>query len=602
MSRALVVLASLVCAAAAVAGPVRFLDESFKYDTDHPPAGFWLGNLDAGRGQETWAALTVEPAEGGGFSAKITIIAALSVDAPCSDFKADQGTVAFTVAGLQGSPRFEGRLSEDGQRFAGSITRSDGVGPGRFELARTPRPVDLPDPLVYQGALSGSFGRLDVAFVFARTPGGNWVGHVDIPMQGLNAFPFINVKRDEDRLTADLAVVPTPAAIDAHFSDDAKRLTGRFKQGPFDLELDLARAESYSPTIIRRPQEPVPPFPYSEEEVQIVSHAGHALAGTLTMPAGTGPFPAALLITGSGPQDRNETVFGHRPFLVLADYLARNGIAVLRCDDRGVGGSTGASAALTSVDLAADTRLALEFLASQPRIDRRHVGLIGHSEGGMIAPMVAAERQGVAYIVLLAGPGVRGDELLTVQLRKILEASGLSAEQVDPMCAQQKEVLDLMRSGMSEQELRDAVRPVIEAQLAATAGLGGAELAQAIEVNVGQAVSPWTRYFVSYDPRPVLGRVRCPVLALNGALDLQVWHEQNLPEIEKAVRAGGGDVTTRTYPGLNHLFQPATTGLIAEYATIEITFDESVMRDIVEWITSKTARAKPPGGAPGGGP
>ncbi len=597
MPRAIVALLSLACAALASAGPVTFLDESFKYDTDRPPAGFWLGNVNSGRGPETWAALTVAPGEGSGFTAKITVIGAMAIDAACTDFKFEQGAVAFSVPGLPGAPRFEGRLSEDGQRFSGSIARSDGIGPGSFELARTPRPMDLPEPLIYQGALSGPFGKLDMTFVFGKTPGGHWVAHVDVPMQGLQGFPLINVRREEDRFTGDMAVVPG-ASIDAQLVDDGKRLTGRFRQGQFDLAMDFARTEQYAPQTIRRPQEPKPPFPYTEEQVEIVTPAGHALAGTLTMPPGRGPFPGVVLISGSGPQDRDETVFGHRPFLVIADYLARNGIAVLRYDDRGVGGSTGGGTEATSADLADDARVILEFLASQRGVDPRRVGLIGHSEGGLIAPRVAAEKRGVAFIVLLAGPGVPGDELLTVQLRKILEVSGLPAETVDQMCAQQQEILKLMRSGKSDDELRDAIRPVLEAQLAATSGLTGEELDKAVEANMGPAVSPWTRYFVSYDPRPVLGRVGCPVLALNGTLDLQVWHEQNLPEIEKALRAGGADVTVRAYPGLNHLFQPATTGSDAEYATIEITFDEAVLRDIVEWIKQQTARAPAAGAGP----
>jgi hypothetical protein len=201
--------------------------------------------------------------------------------------------------------------------------------------------------------------------------------------------------------------------------------------------------------------------------------------------------------------------------------------------------------------------------------------------------MVAGLTGDVSFMVLLAGTGVPGDELLLVQAELIAKASGANELMIAATRAQQQGLFDLIREGLDEQQLQRELRPILEAQLE-MAGLEGESLHDAVEAQIAQVTSPWMRYFVTYDPRPALTRVKCPVLALNGTLDLQVYHDQNLPEIQKAVNTGGGDVTIRRYEGLNHLFQPAETGLIAEYAMIEITFDEAVLRDIVAWILEKT--------------
>jgi hypothetical protein len=578
-------LLATVLASPAVGGVV-FLDESFAYDRDRPAAGEWLGNILVSAGPPAWAALTISTDDAGVWTTNMTAMTARAVNAPCGDVTIDGSSVEFTLRAY--SARFNGQVSADGQRLSGKIVFDVAdMGEGSFEFARTPRATDLPEPLAFRGDLVTPVGKMAMTMVFARTAGGNWVGVLDVPAQGLAGLPFTRVSRDDDMIIAILEIPDSGVQVTGQLVENEQRLTGTFNQGPFAVEIDFPRDNDYAVPTINRPQLPEPPYPYMVRDVFVEHPDGHTLAGTLTIPPGAGPFAAAVMITGSGPQDRDETLFGHKPFLVIADFLARNGIAVLRCDDRGTGESGGSFEGATTADFATDTLAAMQYLATVEGIDAGRVGLIGHSEGGVVAPMVAGLTDDVDFMVLLAGTGVPGDELLLVQAELIAKASGANELMIAATRAQQQGLFDLIREGLDEQQLQRELRPILEAQLE-MAGLEGESLHDAVEAQIAQVTSPWMRYFVTYDPRPALTRVKCPVLAVNGTLDLQVYHDQNLPEIQKAVNTGGGDVTIRRYEGLNHLFQPAETGLIAEYAMIEITFDEAVLRDIVAWILEKT--------------
>ena len=315
---------------------------------------------------------------------------------------------------------------------------------------------------------------------------------------------------------------------------------------------------------------------YVSEDVTYENPASHlTLAGTLTLPESPGPHPAVVLISGSGAQDRDSTIFGHRPFAVIADHLSRRGIAVLRVDDRGVGGSDRGPDDVTSEDFATDVEAGVHYLRSRPEVDPKRVGLVGHSEGGLIAPMVAAKDPELAAIVLLAGPGVSGKELLVSQSRAILQAKGMPEETVAGAVAQQEEVMTVVAASTSVEEAREGVlaivgdnpmtRPAIEAQ-----------------------IIPWLVYFVKHDPAEDLRQVHCPVLALNGSLDTQVLAAENLPAIEAALHeAGNPDVTTERLEGLNHLFQPAKTGDVSEYEASEVTFDAAALQRMGDWLTAR---------------
>jgi uncharacterized protein len=341
-----------------------------------------------------------------------------------------------------------------------------------------------------------------------------------------------------------------------------------------------------------------PTKPYVEETVTYENKkAGVKLAATLTLPRGAGPFPAVLLITGSSPQDRDETVMGHKPFLVLADYLTRRGVAVLRADDRGIGQSTGNFFTATSADFAEDAQAGVEYLLRRKEINPRQIGLIGHSEGGLIAPMLAARSKDIAFIVMLAGQGLPGDEVLYRQGQELLKAQGANTERLDRQRELQTRLFALVRTEKEPEVLDRKVRALLDeevAKLSEEKKQAAARLKAELPAHVQMVKSPWLRFFITYDPRPTLRQVRCPVLALIGSKDLQVAPEPNLRAIEEALRQGGNqDVTIRELPNLNHLFQTCSTGDLAEYAKIKETIAPVALETIASWITKRTGNNAP---------
>jgi pimeloyl-ACP methyl ester carboxylesterase len=368
-------------------------------------------------------------------------------------------------------------------------------------------------------------------------------------------------------------------------------IPGTFRQGGHELPLTLTRKniEIAKPA---RPQEPIKPYPYYSEEVHFVNKNGNFdLAGTLTMPNKTGVFPAVILITGSGPQNRDEEILGHKPFLVIADYLTRNGIAVLRCDDRGTGESGGNFKTATTMDFSTDVEAALDFLLTRNEIDKRKIGLIGHSEGGLIAPMVAVRRKEIAFIVLLAGPGIPGERILLSQEALIGKASGESDEAVSDETSVSKGAYNLVTATQNLDTLKIKLTAYFNDRIKSDstfARMIGSDHAQFIAAQVRQLASPWMQYFIQFDPASTLEKVKCPVLALDGSKDLQVPPEIDLAAIKTAVEKGGNkDVTTFDIPSLNHLFQECKTGSPSEYAQIEQTFSPVALDKMTKWIISK---------------
>lgn len=458
----------------------------------------------------------------------------------------------------------------------------------------TTRPTTQPGASVaghWEGHIRTPGMPLGVIVELRRGGDDQWTGRIDIPIQNARGLSLDRVQVDGEAISFTIRDIPGNPTFSGTIDPARATIAGSFSQRGLTFPFSLSRDRVVSQQF-RRPQEPVPPFPYREEEV-VVPAGNHALAGTLTLPEGPGPFPAAVLITGSGPQNRDEELFGHKPFKLIADRLTRAGVAVLRTDDRGTGGSTGDFDAATSADFADDAAAAVAFLRGRSDIAPGRVGLIGHSEGGLVAPIVAARDPAIAFVVLLAGPGVGGYDVLVRQMELLLSAEATDAATVTAALARQREMLDLLRGEASEQEaaakLTELVRAQIESLPArdreAIQDLDGYVAAQVRQVN-----TPWMRAFLRYDPRPTLRQVRAPVLAINGSLDLQIDPKQNLPEIERALREGGNaDVTTREFAGLNHLFQPAKTGLIREYAEIQTTIDETALQELVAWVTARAA-------------
>ncbi len=451
--------------------------------------------------------------------------------------------------------------------------------------------AQTPDPLVgaWAGALTVGGGmQLHVIFHVTAKDDGTLGGTMDSPDQGATGIPLSDVSRTDAKVHIGVAVVH--GAFDGTLSGNHDSIVGTWTQGTASLPLTLDRgAGAPAPA---RPQEPKPPFPYRSEDVHVaVPHTQVVLAGTLTLPEGSGPFPAAVLVTGSGPQDRDETIMGHKPFLVLSDYLTRHGVAVLRYDDRGVGGSTGNFAEATSVDFADDALAAVAFLHGRPEIAHDRIGVIGHSEGGLIAPMAAVRSSEVAFIVLLAGPGLPGKDIIEEQGQLIGRAMGTPEHILALNKRVQERLAEVVAHEPDPAAAVPKLRAVLEEARDSLPPEARDEMTRSMDATIRQVNSPWFRFFLQYDPRPTLEKVRIPVLAIDGSKDLQVPPKQNLAEIEKALRKGGDqDVTTVLLPGLNHLFQKAETGAPSEYATIPETMDPSALSTVTSWILKRFGR------------
>lgn len=421
-------------------------------------------------------------------------------------------------------------------------------------------------------------------------------GTISIPAQAAKDLPLSGVKVSDKVL--EFSIPSVGASWKMTVSDDGKTATGVLKQGA-ELRATMRRLAAGEVPVKEylRPQNPKPPFPYDTIEVEFENEAaGAKLAGTLSVPKGDGPFPCVVMVSGSGPQDRDEALMGHRPFLVIADHLTRHGIAVLRYDDRGVAKSTGNFEKATSDDFAEDVLAAIAFLGMRKEIDDLKIGIVGHSEGGLIAPICAAGSEDVAFVVLLAGTGMTGADLMPIQGKLIGLASGMAPDEAERQARASAAIFDLMVAGKSDAEVKEAIRVAVQMEVDAdpdTKDLPEAERKkkadEITEQQAGALLSPWFRRFLVMDPRGNLKRVKCPVLALNGEKDLQVPPKENLSGIEKALKEGGNkDVTIVELPGLNHLFQKCTTGAPSEYAEIEETFSPAALEAMTSWIRKRT--------------
>ena len=410
-----------------------------------------------------------------------------------------------------------------------------------------------------------------------------------IPMQGVDSMQLSATYTADGSLTA--SIEQAGIVFTVRENDDSTQLLGKMEQRGLTFQISFDRVTE-APTL-SRPQNPVEPYPYLSREIMALHPDGHLLAGTLTIPNGEGPFACAILISGSGQQDRNESLMGHQPFLVISDHLTRNGIAVLRFDDRGVGGSKMDNADdiknATSEDFASDAMVMVRAARLHSDIDPRLIGVIGHSEGGLIGPLVAVEDGKLGFVVMLAGPGVPGFELLPLQQALILEATDVDQELIDNTVNASMSLYEMMMGGTTEEELREQMVEVLQASFEATGfSVPEEDFEQTVDEALKDLTQPWFQFFLFYDPAPVLAKLKCPVLAMNGTLDVQVSSKQNLPPIERAIHDAGGDITIVELEGLNHLFQPAITGAVSEYMTIETTFDPKALAILSDWILEIT--------------
>lgn len=416
-------------------------------------------------------------------------------------------------------------------------------------------------------------------------------GHIDIPVQGVEQAELSDVVVDATTAGFTFAVPGAPARFQVTISGD--EATGMFRQGGATLPIKMRLAKEGEGSGLKRPQHPTPPFPYDTVEVTVQGWDGATLAGTLAIPAGEGPFPAVVFLTGSGGQDRDETLAGHKPFLVLSDALARRGIASLRCDDRGSGDSEAGAGPFTMAEFAKDAAIMLSFLSRQDRIDGSMAGFVGHSEGAIVGPMAVADGAPAAFLVMIAGPAVPGKELMPEQLELVLLAGGADAEAARRQREVSRQLYEAIVDGATDDELDVLAREFVRIQLGGSAD--GPEAAEHFESGIASvrnlAQNDWFRHFLAHDPGAALERVSCPVLAVNGQKDLQV-PVRNLGIIEAALRRGGNErVRIIAYPDLNHLMQTCTTGSPGEYAEITETFSPRAIEDIGAWILDQTRAA-----------
>lgn len=439
----------------------------------------------------------------------------------------------------------------------------------------------------WRGVLAVGSANLRLILNIAQLADGSYKATLDSLDQDARGIPVDSVVVKDANVRLELKAIG--GIYEGILNPERTTIIGNWTQGGTSkLTLTFQRSDKAF-AAPNRPQEPKKPYPYDEQEVSYENQRGGArLNGTLTLPRNKGQHPAVLLITGSGMQDRDETVAGHRPFLILADYLTRCGIAVLRVDDRGWGKSPAAFVKATSVDFADDVLAGVKFLKTRREINAKQIGLIGHSEGGMIAPLAAAKSPDVAFIVLMAGPGLPGEELLGLQSVRLLKASGAS----DTVIAQTRAIQQLMFTILRQEKTDAAVEQRFRAEVSKMLGQMSEEQKRAMGINetalenqIKLMMTPWYRYIIAYDPRPTLMKVNIPVLAINGERDLQVPAKENLLAIAAALKAGGNrDFTTLEMPQLNHLFQTSQTGSPIEYSQIEETMSLVALKTISHWI------------------
>ena len=412
----------------------------------------------------------------------------------------------------------------------------------------------------------------------------NFVSTMDSPDQNAKGIPATTTSFESPTLKLTISNLGVEYK---GILGDNNIIVGTFKQAGQSFPMDLSKEKIKKKELIR-PQEPKKPYPYYTEEVSFTNSIDSiTLSGTLSLPSATGKFPVVVMISGSGPQNRDEELLGHKPFLVIADHLTKKGIGVLRFDDRGTAKSTGDFKSATSTDFANDVLSALTYLKTRNDIDYKNIGLVGHSEGGLIAPMVASESKDIDFIVLLAGPGISGYDILLLQNELISKANGTDESKLQTELALLKGGLDIIIKGNNLDEIKSVLRDYLQKELNKNAELlpEGIKMKQFIEGTVNQLATSWFQFFLKYDPASSLVKVKCPVLALNGEKDLQVPSKVNLNAIEKYLKEGeNNNFVIKELPNLNHLFQECSTGSPNEYGKIEQTFAPKALLEISNWI------------------
>jgi pimeloyl-ACP methyl ester carboxylesterase len=506
--------------------------------------------------------------------------AVFAIEASATSFHGS--TLKFEVASV--GAHFEGTFSPDRKTIDGQWSQGDAALPITFRRKDTPRkPNDARFPVegLWQTALETHGMRLRFQLHVSHDTDGNLVASLDSLDQSVSGLPAVNVSQKENVVHFEIPAVA--GTYDGTLNAARNSLTGKWLQTGADATLTFTRSDQ--PLELRRPQIPAKPYSYHEEEVTFANKAANVtLAGTLTLPKGTGPFAAAVLVAGSGPQDRDESIANHKPFLILADYLTRKGIAVLRYDKRGIPKSTGSLDNATTLDLASDTEAGLAYLKSRKDIDPARIGIIGHSEGAIIGPYLASRSKDIPWLVLLGAPATKGEDTLLKQSELIARAGNLTEPQIQASLDFDQAAYDLVRQEKNTDALDEKLVSLVKAS-----GMDSAIPPAALEQQLRMLASPWFRFFLDYNPLPNLQKTACPVLVLYGQNDLQVSAKVNMPLVQKAFAdAGNKNVEIRQLAQLNHLFQHSYSGSPAEYAAIEETFAPEALQAISDWLLPHT--------------
>ncbi|HEY2822937.1 MAG TPA: alpha/beta fold hydrolase [Candidatus Acidoferrum sp.] len=592
-------------ASIALVGSVSFASASFalgqtpsptsapsdaKPEAPHPThgqslAGNWAGSLKAGDNVLHFV-LHIGVTEYGVAVATIDSLDQGVYGIEAGSLKEAASSFQFEIPSVNAS--FEGTVAANRESIDGTWSQGGAHLPivfhrqARIALSKSPTGAISTAEGTWQGAIEANGMRYRLQLHISHDSQGHLIAAMDSIDQGINGFHASQATESDSQIHLELPTVH--GTYDGTVNSVRNSMTGTWRQNGEPTDLTFHRSDQI--LELRRPQNPKKPYPYEEEELTFENaKAGTTLAATLTMPRGAGPFPAAILLVGSGPLDRDETDGGHRPFLVLADHLTRKGIAVLRYDKRGLGKSNGSYDDATTADFASDAEAALAFLKTRKGIDPKKIGLIGHSEGGIIASMIASRSNGVDWIALLAGPATKGEETLLIQSDLITRAAGMTNEQVAKSLDFDRQSYNLVRNEKNRAELEKDL-----ADLVKVSGIGPAIPPAFMQRQIHWTSSPWFRYFLDYDPVPALQQTKVPVLALSGEKDLQVPPKENLPLIRKALEDGGNkDFKVVELPGLNHEFQHCYMGLPAESRAIEQTFAPDAMNTLSDWILQHTA-------------
>lgn len=417
---------------------------------------------------------------------------------------------------------------------------------------------------------------------------GQWSAYLDSPEQNVYDMAWDSVRINGEEIFLRLQAEGTKgnAVLTGKWNADLNVIDALWIQG-MTLNVHFMKGEPYR--VKPKMQTPAPPFAYKIEEVKIENPAAKvSLAGTLTLPEKGKNFPAIILVSGSGPQDRDCDIFGHKLFWVMADYLTKRGFAVLRLDDRGFGKSTGDFATSTTADFATDIAAAFDFLQKDARLDKKKIGLLGHSEGGIIAPMLAAKNKKIAFVVLMAAPAVPITELMVQQNKRIAELDGMSAETLDENLKILANIYSQINAPQNKNKTADEIFALIEKDIKNNSP----ELAEKIKTQLAFFLeNKWFSYFLKIDPQSYLTQLTCPTLALQGGKDVQVTPDDNLPAMQTHLeKAKNKNFSCQLFPELNHLFQTADTGSPEEYAKSEETIAPEVLKVIGDWLEKVSSK------------